>query len=83
MNHFYGCARTHIFYLNYVKLKHQSPIFDIFTVTPTHEISCIILSVYYLVSLSPPKLRGHRCREESLLPVSRPFRPEQPAGPSV
>lgn len=35
------------------------------------------------VSFSPPELCGYRCREESLLPVSRPLRSEQPAGSSV
>lgn len=35
------------------------------------------------VSFSPPELCGYRCREESLLPVSRPLRPKQPAGSSV
>lgn len=35
------------------------------------------------VSLSPSELCGYGRREESLLPVSRPLRPEQPAGPSV
>lgn len=35
------------------------------------------------VSLSPSELCGYGRREESLLPVSRPLRPEQPAGSSV
>ena len=43
-----------------------------------------ILSVYYLcLPPSPSELRGYGCREESLLPVGRPLRPEQPAGSSV
>lgn len=45
---------------------------------PTNFDLCIIS-----VGFSPPELRGHRCREESLLPVGRPLRPEQPAGSPV
>lgn len=49
-----------------------------------HKVKTFGFFVFcFFVSLSPPELRGNRRREESLLPVGGPVRPEQPAGSSV